>query len=334
MIRSAEYKEGEIVLTEGQLGKGFCILESGVLEVVREDKVLSEIETTGSIFGELSEILGIKRDAAIRAKTDSKVRHVEESIEVIVTKNPKVGIKLIRTLGRRLYRMNRIAAKEVANKDTHHAKADSSKVGLLVVDDQPAIIQQLKELAERNDWVAQGAGSEAEAIAICETTSFDAILISMALPDDAACINKPFDRTKTEATLYEVMQLDSSARYFEVIDDFLFFKLPEVLSNFIINDINENMDNRINSTINAGIVKMIIDVSDLEEVGEEAVEVVGEFAEKIEELKLPMRAAIVAVGEEAEMWNNLDGAEEWGICENLDEAKEFLARDPEEDEEE
>ncbi|SVD92571.1 uncharacterized protein METZ01_LOCUS445425, partial [marine metagenome] len=258
--------------------------------------------------------------------------------------------------------------KEVANKDTHHGiKADASKVGLLVVDDQPAIIQQLQKIAEHNDWITQGAGSEAEAISICENTSFDAILISMALPDDAAvdlrrklktnsnvmntpvlgmivkgdeaaqtkaidsgfadCINKPFDRNKTEATLYEVMQLDSSARYFKVIDDFLFFKLPEVLSNFIINDINENLDTRINSTINAGIVKMIIDVSDLEEVGEEAVEVVGEFAEKIEELKLPMRAAIVAMGEESEMWNNLDGAEEWGICETLEQAKEFLARD-------
>jgi len=32
------------------------------------------------------------------------------------------------------------------------------------------------------------------------------------------------------------------------------------------------------------------------------------------------------------MWNNLDGAEEWGICETLDEAKEFLAQDPEEEE--
>ena len=128
------------------------------------------------------------------------------------------------------------------------------------------------------------------------------------------------------------MQLDSSARYFKQIEDFLFFKLPEVLSNFVINDIKENLDTRIRGTINAGIQKMVIDVSELEEVGEEAVEVVGEFAEKIEELKLPMRGVIVAVGEEAEMWNNLDGAEEWGICEPLDEAKEFLAQDPEEEE--
>ena len=371
-IRAVEYEAGDVVLPEGELGKGFCILESGTLEVVRDGRTLTEIDTAGSIFGELSEILSMKRDATIRAKTPAKVRHVEESIADIVTKNPKVSIKLIRTLGRRLFRMNRLVATGLPADKPEQAEASATGVSLLVVDDQPAIIDQLTEIAERNEWSVQGAGSEAEALSICERSAFTAIIISMALPDDTAvdlrrklktnsnvmntpvigmivkgdeasqakaidsgfaeCLNKPFDRNKTEATLYEVMQLDSSARYFKQIDDFLFFKLPEVLSNFVINDIKENLDTRIRGTINAGIQKMVIDVSELEEVGEEAVEVVGEFAEKIEELKLPMRGVIVAVGEEAEMWNNLDGAEEWGICETLEEAKEFLAQDPQEEE--
>ena len=103
MIRLQEYKPGEIVLPEGELGKGFSILESGVLEVIRDNRIISEIEMKGAIFGELSEILGMKRDAIIRAKTEASVRHVEESIADIVTKNPKVAIKLIRTLGRRLF---------------------------------------------------------------------------------------------------------------------------------------------------------------------------------------------------------------------------------------
>ena len=39
MIRLQEYQVGEIVLPEGELGKGFCILESGTLEVIRDDRV-------------------------------------------------------------------------------------------------------------------------------------------------------------------------------------------------------------------------------------------------------------------------------------------------------
>ena len=99
MIRLEEYNEGDVVLPEGELGRGFCILESGVLEVIRGGRILSEIDMPGAIFGELSELLSLKRDAVIRAKTPSKVRHIEESIASIVEKNPKVALKLLRTLG-------------------------------------------------------------------------------------------------------------------------------------------------------------------------------------------------------------------------------------------
>ena len=374
MIRLQEYAEGDIVLNDGELGKGFCILESGALEVVREGKTLSEIDQPGSIFGELSEILGLKRDAVIKAKTTAKVRHVEESIEDIVSKNPKVSVKLIRTLGRRLYRMNRLATKEMSANETISSATTESTVKILVVDDKPNIVKQLTDIFAKNDWVVQSTPDEAGALKICESSSFSAILISMALENDTAvdlrrklktnhnvlntpvigmivqgdesaqkkalnsgfadCITKPFNPNKTDAVMFKVMDLDSSARYFKFIEDFLFFKLPPELSPFVINDIKENMDNRIRNTINEGILKLIIDVSELEEVGEEAIEVVGEFAEKIDDMKLPMRGAIIATGEEAEMWNNLDGCEEWGICEDIESAKEHLEKDPEEEDEE
>ena len=147
----------------------------------------------------------------------------------------------------------------------------------------------------------------------------------------ADCITKPFDQNKTDAVMYKVMNLDSSARYFKFVEDYLLFDLPEELSPFVINDIKENMDQRIRNTINEGILKLIIDVSSLEDVEEEAIEVVGEFSEKIEDMKLPMRGAIIATGEDAEMWNNLDGCENWAICENLEEAKMSFDREVEEE---
>ncbi|MAN36267.1 MAG: hypothetical protein CMI21_01380 [Opitutae bacterium] len=382
MIRQQEYGAGEVVLAEGELGTGFCILESGSLEVIRDGKVISEIDMAGAIFGELSELLSLKRDAVIRAKTDSRVRHIEENIASICEKNPKVALKLMRTLGRRLYRMNRLAVRGDSQND-HLRSADELQeedggatggIRILIVDDKPNIISQLKDIFSRSEWVCKSAHDEESAIAICNQSSFSSILISMALPDDAAvdlrrklktnhnvlntpilgmivkgdeaaqkkaldsgfadCITKPFDPNKTEAVMYNVMNLDSSARYFKFVEDYLYFKVPNELSNFVMNDIKENMDTRIRNTINEGIVKLIIDVSELEEIGEEAIEVVGEFAEKIEDMKLPMRGAILATGEDAEMWNNLDGCEDWGICEDLEEAKEHLAREIEEAEDE
>jgi len=134
--------------------------------------------------------------------------------------------------------------------------------------------------------------------------------------------------------MYKVMGLDSSARYFSFVEDFLYFKVPNELSAFVIEDIKENMDSRIRNTINEGIVKLIIDVSELEEVDDGSLEVVGEFAEKIEDMKIPLRGAIIATGEDAEMWNNLDGCEEWGTCGDLESAKNYLAKDSSEEIEE
>ena len=186
MIRLQEYAEGEIVLNDGELGKGFCILESGSLAVIREGKTLSEIDQPGSIFGELSEILGMKRDAVIKAKTPSKVRHVEESIEDIVTKNPKGSVKLIRTLGRRLYRMNQLASSEMSANETHSPSSNEETIKILVVDDKPNIVKQLTDIFAKNEWVVQSTPDEAGALKICESSSFSAILISMALPGDTS----------------------------------------------------------------------------------------------------------------------------------------------------
>lgn len=374
MKNIVDYKEGDIILKDGEIGKGFCILESGSVEVVREGKTLGEIDQPGSIFGELSEILGLKRDATIRAKTPAKVRHLEESIEKIVSKNPSVSVKLIKTLGKRLYRMNRLVSKELVANGTFYPQQATGQTEILVVEDKPNIINQLTEIFAKSEWDVRSANDEETAIKMCEETTFATIMISMALPNDLAvdlrrklktnhnvlntpvvamivqgdedarrkainagfadCITKPFNPDKTVAVMYKVMNLDSSARYFSFVDDFLYFKVPNELSAFVIDDIKENMDTRIRNTINEGIVKLIIDVSELDEVDDPSLEVVGEFAEKIEDMKIPLRGAIIATGDDAEMWNNLDGCEEWGTCGDLESAKAYLAKDPDDETEE
>jgi DNA-binding response OmpR family regulator len=374
MNNIVDYNEGDIILKDGEIGKGFCILESGSVEVIREGKTLGEIDQPGSIFGELSEILGLKRDATIRAKTPTKVRHLEESIEKIVSKNPSVSVKLIKTLGKRLYRMNRLVSKEMVANGTFYPKQTNGQTEILVVEDKPNIINQLSEIFAKSEWDVRSANDEETAIKMCEETTFATIMISMALPNDLAvdlrrklktnhnvlntpvvamivqgdedarrkainagfadCITKPFNPDKTVAVMYKVMNLDSSARYFSFVDDFLYFKVPNELSAFVIDDIKENMDTRIRNTINEGIVKLIIDVSELDEVDDPSLEVVGEFAEKIEDMKIPLRGAIIATGDDAEMWNNLDGCEEWGTCGDLESAKAYLAKDPDDETEE
>ena len=109
MFEIKEYLEDEIILAQGELGKGFCILEEGTLEVIRDDLILNEIDQKGAIFGELSEVLLYKRGASVRAKTKARIKHYADTLETLVAQNPKFAVKLIRNLGRRLYHMNNIA---------------------------------------------------------------------------------------------------------------------------------------------------------------------------------------------------------------------------------
>ena len=248
------------------------------------------------------------------------------------------------------------------------------RIRTLIVEDKPNIIKQLSDIFSANDWVVDSAHSESDALSACNNNSYSAILISLSLENGSAidlrrklkthnnvlntpvlalivqgdensrkmaldsgfldCIYKPIDPTKTNAVMFEALKLDSSDRYFSTSEDYVLFELPSELTPFVISDIKENMDQRIKNTINEGIVKLIIDVSSQDEIEEEAIELVGEFAEKIEDMKLPMRGAIIAQGESSEMWNNLDGCENWIVCENLDEAKEALNQELKDEEEE
>ena len=92
-IRSKRYD-----LKEGELGRGFCILDEGVVEVIRDNKILNEIGQKGAIFGELSEILMYKKEASVRAKDKTKVKYFDNKLEQLVAENPKFAVKMIRNL--------------------------------------------------------------------------------------------------------------------------------------------------------------------------------------------------------------------------------------------
>ena len=186
------FEPGELILKEGEIGKGFCILEDGELQVVRGDKILNEITSRGSMFGELSELLMYKRDASIRAKTKSSVKFFNISLPEFVEQNPKFAVKIIRNLGRRLIRMNEIAMQGDARNNILQSVNDSSESSkdqvtrILVVEEKQAIFEHLRESLSKTGWVLEWVSSEDEAVTICDKEYFSAIVVSCSLPDNGA----------------------------------------------------------------------------------------------------------------------------------------------------
>ena len=371
MYETREYEANDTILKEGELGRGFCILDEGVVEVIRDNKILNEIDQKGAIFGELSEILMYKRGATVRAKTKAKVKYFDNKLETLVAENPKFAVKMIRNLGRRLYHMNQLAIEGSKRNDIlldaddqNRANTGLSSAVILVVEEKRNIISQLTEVFSAQGWKLQSASDESSALKACEETTFSAIIISISLPQDSAIelrrklktnpramrspiigmsvkgdeasmkkamgagfvdfISKPIDGQAVSSTMHKILKLDPSDQYFDIIKDVLYFKLPNPMSQFVIDEIKENIEPRIRKTINEGIEKILVDVSGLDEIGEDEIDVVAEIGEKLEEMMVPMRGAFVARGDEAEMWTNLDGCEEWIVCKDISEAQQKL----------
>ena len=328
------------------IGKGFYILEKGELEGIRDDKILNEINLKGAMFGELSELLMIKRDASIAAKTDAVVKYFDMGLDSFVEDNPRFAVKIIRNLGRRLCRMNAVALKGKTSYDFLRNLGNASTddvagraIRLLVVEDKSMIINQIKDSVSSTGWEIDSAESAEDALGLCVDKKFSAILISCSLPDETALelrrklktnpkssktpivgilikgddnalksatdsgfssfIYKPIEKNSTLTTLYEVLSLDASDQYFEKFYNSWY-------------DYYTQYD---------GIENIVIDLSKLDEAGEDSVELVGEFAELIEEIGSPFKLAFVVEGEDAEMWKNLDGCEAAEIFESLEDAK-------------
>jgi hypothetical protein len=133
-------------------------------------------------------------------------------------------------------------------------------------------------------------------------------------------IYKPIVKNAALTTLYQVLELDPSDQYFQVVKGSLLFSVPAELTASLVDEIKSSFRARIRDTINDGVDKVIIDVSKLEEVGEDSVELVGDFAEEIEGMGNPFDIAFISQGEDSDMWKNLDGCEEAEVFDTLEDA--------------
>jgi CheY-like chemotaxis protein len=366
------FEPGELILKEGEIGKGFCILEDGELQVIRGDKILNEITSRGSMFGELSELLMYKRDASIRAKTKASVKFFNISLPEFVEQNPKFAVKIIRNLGRRLIRMNEIAMQGDARNNIlktidegNESKGADKAIRLLIVEEKEAIFTQLKESLDKTGWVLEWVSSEDEAVKLCDKEYFTAIIVSCSLPDEGAVdlkrklktnpmsartpvaglltkgderskkdamdvgytsfISKPIEKNKALSTLYGILQLDFSDQYFNLLEGALYFRVPATLNEELLSQINRSFARRISDSINDGIDKMVVDVSQLSEVWAESIQLVTDLAEHLEQIENPFKTAFVADGEDAGSWNKLDGCEDWIVCGSVKAAVEKLS---------
>jgi pSer/pThr/pTyr-binding forkhead associated (FHA) protein len=103
---AAEYKAGEHIFREGDLGTEMYIINEGKVEILNqvgeEEQILAVLEK-GDFFGEMSVLEDLPRAATARAATDVRLLQINGStFDQLLQGNPEIAVRMMRKLSRRL----------------------------------------------------------------------------------------------------------------------------------------------------------------------------------------------------------------------------------------
>lgn len=103
---AAEYKAGDFIFREGDLGTEMYIINEGKVEILNvvgdEEQVLAVLEK-GDFFGEMSVLEDLPRAATARAATDVRLLQINGStFDQLLQGNPEIAVRMMRKLSRRL----------------------------------------------------------------------------------------------------------------------------------------------------------------------------------------------------------------------------------------
>ena len=98
------YSIGDTITSMGDPADGFYILLTGKIGVYKKDFTVAEVNTRGTIFGELGCILNIPRTATLQALEPTSVLFVKMTVDELVEKHPEFARRLLIDLADRLTR--------------------------------------------------------------------------------------------------------------------------------------------------------------------------------------------------------------------------------------
>jgi two-component system cell cycle response regulator len=233
---------------------------------------------------------------------------------------------------------------------------------ILVVEDQPAIIQQIQEGLGQMQWKILGMSMLGEAVDLCQRQVPDLVLISLSLPDDgalklfrllrtdlktkgvpifalavktdsiaqqqaqqvgfSAVVTKPIEIADLEAKMAKAMNLDTSPRYFSIDTAFFTLRLPENCTPAVINEVNSHLEPKLAEAVNAGLSRAVIDVQEVKSVNMTIIKLLFQTMQLCRELA--MQFVLVGNAQIITECRGFEDTRDWSFFESMSEARAFL----------
>ncbi len=237
---------------------------------------------------------------------------------------------------------------------------------LLVVEDKPAIIQQIQEGLKHTPWKIHGVSTQGEAIDFCTKTPPDLIIMSLSLPEDAAftlfrlvrtntktkytpvfglvvkteslaqqqaqtvgfttVVTKPIDVSELEAKIAKAMNLDTSQRYFTVEGDGLIMRVPENCSPAVLAEISTYLKPKLAEAVDAGHNKSVIDVHQLRSLHMGVIKLLMQAMQTCRELGVQF--AMVGNAQIISECKGFEDTRTWVFHDTLEDAKASMVKTP------
>jgi two-component system, cell cycle response regulator len=246
------------------------------------------------------------------------------------------------------------------------AKSIFDPADILVVEDKPAIVQQIAEGLKHTPWKIRGVSTQGEAIDACTKTPPDLIIVSLSLPEEAAftlfrlirtnvktkytpvfalvvkteiaqqqqaqtvgfsaIITKPIEISELEAKMAKAMNLDTSQRYYASEAEFLIMRLPENCSPAVLAEAATYLKPKFSDAVDAGHNKVVIDIHQVKSLHMGIIKLLFSAMQTCRELG--MQFALVANGQIIAECKGFEDTRGWTFYDSLDEAKANLGKAP------
>jgi CRP/FNR family cyclic AMP-dependent transcriptional regulator len=103
LVTPVEVRAGEVLTTEGDVGREFMIIASGTATVKRNGRKVATLGP-GDFFGELAVLAGVPRTATVTAETDMVVEALNrQEFSSLLDESPALAKKILLGAVKRLY---------------------------------------------------------------------------------------------------------------------------------------------------------------------------------------------------------------------------------------
>lgn len=292
----------------------------------RPDLIL--LDYTMPIMDGFEVLARLRSDAEL--KSTPVIMLTAEAGRDTVVKIAKLGVRdyLIKPFKEELLleRLTRVIALKPKSEQTAKPKRFDDPIRLLVVDDKPAIVEQIRLGLADTPWQITSAEQPGQALDHCMKDPVDLVLASLSLPKDGAyillqnlraCSNtvslpvfglcvktetseqtraqqagfasiatKPIDPDELKTKICRTLRLETAYKYFRQQGTALVLTLPKQVSQPVSFEIAGHLKGQLVAAVDAGVSRLIIDLSCVQDAEMPVIELILAAIQGCAELSL------------------------------------------------